>query len=202
MLPGWKTARLVLVGIAGALAVSCSMTFAGAATARGTATAQPLATEAQQLEPAASAIAGRPLMVLCYRHGEPGDPLLWGGWAYVDLFRSTVNLSKEACEGALAIAEHDVSVPLIQQAVGALSLTHESYHLNLSLPLARRASEGQTECRAIKRVRQTMLELGASPGLADVLLPWALAAHFKKTTISRRYDWPGCRVPVFADFWG
>jgi hypothetical protein len=37
-------------------------------------------------------------------------------------------------------------VPLIQQAVGALSLTHESYHLNLGLPLARRASEGQTEC--------------------------------------------------------
>jgi hypothetical protein len=202
MRPGWKTARLVLVGVAGVLAVSCALTFAAAAPARGTVAAQPLASEAQQLEPAASAIAGRPLTVLCYRHGEPGDPLLWGGWAYVDLFRSTVNLSKEACEGVLAIADHDVSVPLIQQAVGALSLTHESYHLNLSLPLARRASEGQTECRAIKRVRQTMLELGASPGLADVLLPWALAAHFKKTTISRRYDWPGCRVPVFADFWG
>jgi hypothetical protein len=202
MLPGWKTARLVLVGIAGALAVSYSLTFAAVATGRGTGAAQSLVSEAQGLEPAASAIAGRHLTVLCYRHGEPGDPLLWGGWAYVDLFRTTVNLSKEACEGALAIANRDMSVPLIEQAVGALSLTHESYHLNLSLPLARRASEGQTECRAIKRVRQTMLELGASPGLADVLLPWALAAHFKKTTISRRYDWPGCRVPVFAEFWG
>jgi len=28
------------------------------------------------------------------------------------------------------------------------------------------------------------------------------AAHFKKTTLSRSYDWPSCRVPVFADFWG
>ena len=200
--PRWRTARFVLVGMTGALAVACALTFDAAATAHGTGAEQPLASEAQQLEPAASAVAGRPLTVLCYRHGEPGDPLLWGGWAYVDLFRPTVNLSKEACDGALAIANRDMSVPLIEQAVGALSLTHESYHLNLDLPLARRASEGQTECRAIKRVRQTMLELGASPGLADVLLPWALAAHFKKTTIAPRYDWPGCRVPVFAEFWG
>jgi hypothetical protein len=164
--------------------------------------AQPLASEAQQLEPVAAAIAGRPLTVLCYLHGEPGDPLLWGGWSYVDLFRPTINLSREACEGALAIVNRDISVPLIQQAVGALSLTHESYHLNLSLGFARRASEAQTECRAIKRVRQTMLELGATPGLADILLSWSLAAHFKKTTISRSYDWPGCRVPFFAAFWG
>ena len=132
----------------GVLTAMCSLAFAAVATGRGTIAAQPLASEALQLEPAASAIAGRSLMVLCYRHGEPGDPLLWGGWGYVDLFRSTINLSKEACEGALAIVDHDVSVPLIQQADGALSLTHESYHLNLSLPLARRSSEGQTECRA------------------------------------------------------
>jgi hypothetical protein len=188
--------------VVGVLTATFTLALAAVATGRSTVPAQPLAVEAQGLEPAASAIAGRPLTVLCYVHGEPGDPLLWGGWAYVDLFRPTVNLSKEACDGALAIVNRDVSVPLIQQAVGALSLTHESYHLDLGLPFARRASEGQTECRAIKRVRQTMLELGASPGLADVLLPWALAAHFKKTTISRRYDWPGCRVPVFAEFWG
>jgi hypothetical protein len=202
MRPRWKTTRLVLTCAVGALATSCALTFATVATGRSTVLAQPFASEVRQLEAAASAIAGRPLTVLCYRHGEPGDPLLWGGWGYVDLFRPTINLSKEACDGALGIVNRDVSVPLIQQAVGALSLTHESYHLNLSLPLARRTSEAQTECRAIKRVRQTMLELGASDGLADVLLPWALAVHFKKTTIARSYDWPGCRVPVFADFWG
>jgi hypothetical protein len=196
-----------------ALAASCAVLFTTLAaglpwatktgpdvirkSARGTA----LTTEAQQLEPTASAVAGRPLTVLCYRFGEPGDPLLWGGWGYVDLFRPIINLSKEACDGALAIVDHDVSVPLIEQALGALSLTHESYHLNLGLPFARRASEAQTECRSIKRVRQTILELGASPELADAMLPWSIAAHFKKSTISRAYDWPGCRVPVFAEFW-
>jgi hypothetical protein len=163
--------------------------------------AQPPGSEAQQLDTAASAIAGRPLHVLCYQHGEPGDPSLFGAWAYVDLFRPIINLSKEACDGALAIVNRDETVPLIEQAVGALSLTHEAYHLDLDLPLARRESEGQTECRAIKRVRQTMLELGASQDIADALLPWSLAAHFKKTTLSKKYDWPGCRVPVFSQFW-
>ena len=198
----WTTRRSALIGVAGTLAACCALALTGTATGSGTVATQPLATEAMQLEPVASEISGRPLAVLCYRHGEPGDPLLWGGWGYGDLMRPTINLSKEACEGALAIANGDMSVPLIQQALGALSLTHESYHLNIGLPFARRASEAQTECRAVKRVRQTMLDLGASQSLADVLLPWALAVHFKKTTLSRSYDWPGCRVPVFADFWG
>jgi hypothetical protein len=182
------------------LAILLLATAALAATGRPAA-ARPLASAEPQLASVASEIAGRPLTVVCYRHGELGDPLRWGAWAYVGLYSSTVNLSQEACDGALAIAEHDVGTPLIEQALGALSLTHESYHLDLDLPFARRASEGQTECRAIKRVRQTMLDLGATPALADTLLPWALAVHFKKTTLSRSYDWPGCQVPYFSDFW-
>jgi hypothetical protein len=198
----WKIRRGALTGVAGALAACCALAFTAAASGSTTVAAQPLASEAVQLEPVASAIAGRRLSVICYRHGETGDPLLWGAWGYVDLMRPAINLSKEACEGALATGSGDMSVPLIEQALGALSLTHESYHLNIGLPFARRASEAQTECRAVQRVRQTILDLGASQGLADVLLPWALAVHFKKTTLSRSYDWPGCRVPVFADFWG
>jgi len=174
---------------------------AALAAAASPAAAQPLASDEPRLATVASAIAGRPLTVLCYRHGEPGDPLLWGAWGYVGLFASTVNLSQEACDGASAIVEHDVSMPLVEQALGALSLTHESSHLRLDLSFARRASEGQTECRAVKRVYETMLELGATSALADALLPWALALHFKKTTLSKAYDWPGCRVPVFAEFW-
>jgi hypothetical protein len=42
---------------------------------------------------------------------------------------------------------------------------------------------------------------GATPELADELFPWALAVHFKKTTLSKAYDWPVCRVPVFDDLW-
>lgn len=183
----WAAAALVVA------AVLASMSAPAAA--------RPLVGEEPRLEPVASAIAGRPLTVLCYRHGEPGDPLLWGAWGYVALFGSTVNLSEEACDGALAIGDRDLSTPLVEQALGALSLTHESFHLKLDLPFTRRASEGQTECRAVKRVRRTMLELGATPELADELFPWALAVHFKKTTISKAYDWPGCRVPIFDEFW-
>jgi hypothetical protein len=182
--------------------IPCFLLLAAAFAAAGRpAAARPLVSEVPRLATVASAIAGRPLTVLCYRQGEPGDPLLWGAWGYVGLFGSTVNLSQEACAGALAIVEQDVSTPLIEQALGALSLTHESFHLRLDLPFARRSSEGQTECRAVKRVRQTMLELGATPALADELLPWALALHFKKISVSRAYDWPGCRVPAFAGFW-
>lgn len=206
------TGALVLITAAVVCAVASggpinripALTAADVAEAGGpiTPAAQARGSEALQLEPVASAIAGRPLTVLCYQHGESGDPLLWGAWGYVNLYRATINLSWEACDGAVAVADHDTSVPMIEQAVGALSLTHEAYHLNLGLPYARRASEAQTECRAVKRVRQTMVELGASAGFADTLLPWALAAHFKKTSIAPRYDWPGCRVPVFAEFWG
>lgn len=182
--------------------VSCLLFVAFFFAAAGRpAAAQPLVSDERRLTAVAATIANRPLTVLCYRHGEPGDPLLWGAWSYVGLFGTTVNLSKEACDGAVAIVEHNVSTPLIDQALGALSLTHESFHLRLDLPFARRASEAQTECRAVKRVHQTMLELGASPALADELLPWALALHFKKTTLSKAYDWPSCRVPVFDSFW-
>jgi hypothetical protein len=47
-----------------------------------------------------------------------------------------------------------------------------------------------------------MLELGATPALADELMPWALAVHFKKITLSKSYDWPACQVPYFSTFWG
>jgi hypothetical protein len=154
-----------------------------------------------RLAPVASAIADRPVTVVCYRHGEPNDPWQWGAWAYVNLLEPTVNLSQEACDGALAIVEGDMSVPVIEQALGALALTHESFHLKAELPFARRASEAQTECRAVKRVEQTIVDLGATPALANELMPWALAIHFKETSLSNAYDWPGCRVPYFSDFW-
>jgi len=183
-----------------ALVLLLLATAALAATARPAA-ARPLFNLEPRLEPVASEIAGRPLTVTCYRHGEPNDPWQWGAWAYVGLYDSTVNLSQEVCDGALAIMEQDVTTPLIEQALGALALTHESFHLRLALPFARRASEAQTECRAVKRVRETMLELGATSGLADALMPWALAVHFKEMSLSAAYDWPGCQVPYFSDFW-
>jgi hypothetical protein len=171
-----------------------------AGTARPAA-ARSLASVEPRLAPVASEIAGRPLTVDCYQHGEPNDPWQMGAWAYVDLFESTVNLSQQACDGAMAIVDGDVSKPMIEQALGALTLTHEAFHLRLTLPFARRASEAQTECRAVKNVYQTMLDLGATSALADELMPWALAVHFKVASLSDRYDWPGCQVPYFSGFW-
>jgi hypothetical protein len=162
--------------------------------------ARSLVSEEKALEPVASAIAGKPLRVLCYLHDEPDDPWAEGAWAYVYLFEDDIHLSREACDGALALVS-GAMVPLWEQELGALALTHEAYHLKVTLPDWRRGSEAQTECRAVKRVEQTMLDLGATRALADALLPWSLAEHFKITSIAPEYDWPGCRVPVFADFW-
>jgi hypothetical protein len=59
--------------------------------------------------------------------------------------------------------------------------------LKFDLPFARRASEGKTECRAVKRVRQTMLELGASPALAGLRLAWLPRPHFRRVLALTRY---------------
>jgi hypothetical protein len=162
---------------------------------------RPLVTEAPELAPVASAIAGWDLTVLCYVHDEPNDPWAYGAWAYVQLMLPVVHLSKETCDGARAVVNGDVSVPLHLQGLGVLALVHEAYHLKISLPLWRRQHEGQTECRAVKRVPQALLELGADQELADAILPWALASHYKITALDKDYDWPSCKVPVFRDFW-
>jgi hypothetical protein len=47
-----------------------------------------------------------------------------------------------------------------------------------------------------------MLDLGATPALADAILPWALAEHFKVETLANgTYNYPSCKVPVFSEFW-
>lgn len=156
-------------------------------------------TEATSLEPVASAIAGQPLTVLCYEHGEESDPLVWKSWAYVRLFEPVVHLSREVCDGALAI-QSGAMLPLWEQALGALALTHEAYHLKTSLAMWRRESEAQTECRAVKRVQATMRELGASPALVEALYPWAASEHFKISALNEEYDYPSCSVPGF-EWW-
>lgn len=156
-------------------------------------------TEATALEPFASEIAGQPLKVLCYEHDELDDPYTSGAWAYVDLFQPTVHLSKEVCDGALAITT-GAMLPLWEQALGALALTHEAYHLKTSLPLWRRDSEAQTECRAARHLPQSLRDLGASPALAEALLPWALAEHYKISALDDEYDYPSCAVPGF-EWW-
>lgn len=162
--------------------------------------ATPASVEAPQLAAVASLIAGQPVTVRCW--GDSLDPDYDdSSWGYVYLDSTVIYLSPQACAGALGLAEGTM-LPLWELALGALTLTHESYHLKAALPWWRRQSEAQTECRAVKRVRQTMIDLGSSETLADAALPWALAEHYKITALAPVYDWPGCRVPVFSDFWG
>src|SRR5437773_863915 len=134
-----------------------------------------LSAPAPELDSVASAISGQDVTVRCWVDSQDPD-YIDNAWAYVLLWDPVVYLSPEACTGALSLV-HGEMAPLWEQAIGALSLTHEAYHLKVELPFWRRASEAQTECRAVKRVPQTLRALGASQELADAVLPWALAEH-------------------------
>jgi hypothetical protein len=157
--------------------------------------------EAPELNAVASQISGQELTVRCWTNGTDDPDADSDAWGYVYLYDPIVYLDPTVCAGAKALAAGSM-LPLWQLALGALTLTHESYHLKDVLPYWRRSSEAQTECRAIKRVRQTMLDLGASQQLADAILPWSIAEHFKIETLADgAYNYPTCKVPVFSDFW-
>ena len=162
-------------------------------------------TPAPELDSVASNIAGQALTVRCWVNEADDLDADANSWGYVYLAEPVIYLSPLACEGALALARGAMA-PLWQLALGALTLTHEAYHLKASLPWERRRSEAQTECRAIKRVRQTALVLGSNEALAALVLPWAIAMHYKVSLIrdwngTLPYNYPTCHVPVFADFW-
>jgi HAMP domain-containing protein len=167
----------------------------------GLALAARTSAEAPELNAVASQISGQDLTVRCWTNGTDDPDADSDAWGYTYLFEPVVYLDPEVCAGALALTRGEM-LPLWQLALGALTLTHESYHLKDTLPYWRRSSEAQTECRAIKRVRQTMLDLGASQQLADAILPWSIAEHFKIETLADgAYNYPTCKVPVFSDFW-
>ena len=164
--------------------------------------AQQKSVHAPTLDPVASEIAGQPLTVQCFS-SDPADadpdaePDAWG---YTYPYNPpNIYLDKRACAGARAL-QTGAMLPLWQLALGALVLTHEAYHQKVTLADWRRLDEAQTECRAIKRVPETLRELGASPALVDAVLPWAVLEHYKISTFDA-YDYPSCRVPGM-DWWG
>jgi hypothetical protein len=145
----------------------------------------------QILDQAASWIANHPVTVRCMGHDEPNSPYSAGAWAYVnDYDTQTIYADVQVCEGALAIAHHDSSVPAWQRALGVLVITHESYHLRLNVD--DRFNEGHTECRAIRHVAYMIRRLGGSP---DELMPYALALHYHLIVDAPRYNDSGCKVP-------
>jgi hypothetical protein len=102
-------------------------------------------------------------------------------------------LHPRLCAGAAAIA--DSSVPAWQRATGVLVLVHEAYHLR-HWPFRR--NERKVECRAIRNFRRGAELLGASPELANDLLPYALAAHDRMVRLFPEYRDPTCRLPLWA----
>ena len=58
-----------------------------------------------------------------------------------------------------------------------------------------RRNEAEVECHAIRHFKVGARLLGASPELANELLPYALAAHAR---MGRLYRDDNCKVPLWA----
>ena len=152
------------------------------------------------LEHVASVFALRSAEVRCPSMAEwTGDPI-WGtgpnpqrAWGYTDMVDEYVVLHPSLCAGASAVA--DESLPPWERATGVLVLVHEAYHLRR---WALRRNEAKVECQAIKHFTAGAKLLGASPALANDLLPYALAAHDRMVRLFPEYRDRTCRLPLWG----
>ncbi|HEX9295623.1 MAG TPA: hypothetical protein VF881_07305 [Polyangiaceae bacterium] len=74
-------------------------------------------------------------------------------------------------------------------------LLHEAYHVR---HWKWRRNEGKVECQAIRHFTIGAQLLGASPALANELLPFALAAHARMVTLFPEYRDRTCMLPMWA----
>jgi hypothetical protein len=112
------------------------------------------------------------------------------GMGYTNLRDDYAVLGPLACKGALNVAGPDV--PLWQQALGVLVLTHEAFHLR---HWRFRRDEGKVECQAIVYFKDAAQRLGATAAQAEDLYPYALAWHARQTRLFPRYRDPKCVIP-------
>jgi hypothetical protein len=112
------------------------------------------------------------------------------GMAYTNMHDDYAVLGPLACEGALNMGSPDV--PLWQQALGALVLAHEAFHLRR---WRFRRDEGKVECQAIVNFKDAAQRLGATAAEAENLYPYALALHAHKVRLFPSYRDPTCRIP-------
>ncbi|HET9287725.1 MAG TPA: hypothetical protein VFO26_09220 [Gaiella sp.] len=110
--------------------------------------------------------------------------------AYTNIREGYTVLGPVACRGAQGIGSADV--PAWQQALGALVLTHEAFHLR---HWRFRRNEGKVECQALANFRHAVQRLGATAALAEDLYPYALALHAYKVRLFPRYRDPACVIP-------
>ena len=117
----------------------------------------------------------------------------WGssfGWAYTNVRMDYTVLGPVVCAGALGVGRADV--PAWQQALGALVLAHEAFHLR---HWRFRRNEGKVECQALANFRDATQRLGASAAQAEELYPYALALHGYKVRLFPQYRDPKCVIP-------
>jgi hypothetical protein len=152
------------------------------------------------LERVAAYFAKRPAEVRCPSTAEwVADPI-WGtapnpsrAWGYTDTINDHIVLQPALCAGAQAIT--DPALPLWERAAGTLVLIHKAYHLR---QWAWRLDEGKVECQAIRHFIPAAQLLGATPELANDLLPYALAAHARMTALYPEYRDRRCKLPLWT----
>jgi hypothetical protein len=152
------------------------------------------------LERVASVFALRSAEVRCPSMDEWTSDPIWGtdpnaqrAWGYTDMVDEYIVMHPSLCAGAAAVS--DQSLPPWERATGVLVLVHEAYHLR---HWAFRRNEAKVECRAIRHFRTGAKLLGASPELANDLLPYALAAHDRMVRLFPEYRDPTCRLPLWG----
>jgi hypothetical protein len=149
-----------------------------------------------QLEQVASIFAMRTAEVRCPSSEEWTSDPIWGdgprAWGYTNMLYDYIELHPVLCAGVLGVT--DPTLPMWQRATGVLVLVHESYHLR---HWRWRFNEAKVECQAIRHFTVGAALLGASPQLANDLLPYALAAHERMGRLFPEYREPGCKLPVW-----
>jgi hypothetical protein len=114
-------------------------------------------------------------------------------WGYTNVRKDYAVLAPLACEGALNVAS--VDVPAWQRAVGTLVLVHEAFHLR---HWRFRRNEDKVECQAIVYFTEAAQKLGATKAQADSLYPYALAWHWRQTSLLPWYRDPKCVLPPWT----
>lgn len=163
------------------IALACAFALAPAAQAFGD----------PRLDALASKFAMRPVTIECLTEEE--DSTLSYAWGYTYLYWDKAVVDAALCNAALAIADGAPErEPDWRMAVAVLVLVHESYHMR---HWDLRHSEAAVECRAIRHTRVAMRLLGADERLADRLMPWALATHWRIGAVAPEYNSKTCKVP-------